>query len=270
MATSSTTRLLQQWLTSIDQARMEVLDGTAHVDVLADANRATVKALLDDPNIQQAIDQAQARSSVRADEAQKLEVFKSILVDACWIYRLATAHLIPSIHGASSTTRTEKLRELKGAARKAESLAKDIAALERSAGKAPGLDHLISRFAHGNPSGFISRRKGWSGAPVSRPPSTSDLLRMLAADLNEDAALLKRATSKNRQTGGSLRGIYPLIDTLFRHSLQLGKQDAKGASYPDIPLVYSVLKSLMPDGRLDESTLRRRWDRQGKPKSKRP
>lgn len=268
MTTSSTTSLLRQWLNSIDEARVKGLDGTAHVDVIADANRATVKALLDDPAVQQAIDQA--RSSECADQAKKLEVFKSILVEACWIYRLVTAHLVPSTQSASSATRTEKLRELKGAARKAESLAKDITALERTPGKAPGLEHLISRFAHGNPSGFISRRKGWGAAIVGRPPSTSELLRMLAADLNEDAEFLMRATSKNRQTGGSLRGIYPLIDALFRHSLQLGKQDANGAPSPDFQLVYTVLKSLMPDGGLDESTLRRRWNRQGKPKPKPP
>jgi hypothetical protein len=270
MATPPSSQLLQKWLTSINQARLKALTGTAHVDVLADAHRATVNALISDPGVQQAIEQAQARAITHAEKNGVAEVVKSMLVDASWLHKLLTQHLTSPSGRATAGTRTDKLRDLKSAAAKASRLAKDITSLLPVTGRALTLKHLISRQANGNPNGFIASRKGWGSAIVSRGPSISELLVMLASDLKEEADLLKCAMSKNRQTGGGLRGFYPLIDALCKKSVQLGNRDSSGAPCPDFRLVHALLTSLKPNSRLDESTLRARWNRQRKLKQKTP
>lgn len=270
MATPPSSQLLQKWLSSINQARLKALTRTAHVDVLADAHRPTVNALIRDPGVQQAIEQAHARAITHAEKNGIVEVVKSMLVDASWLHRLLTEHLTSPSRSAAAATRTDELRDLKSAAAKASRLAKDITSLLPVTGHALTLNHLISRQASGNPSGFIASRKGWGSAIVSNGPSISELLVMLAADLKEEAGLLKCAISNRRQTGGGLRGFYPLIDALCKKSVQLGNRDSSGAPCPDFQLVHALLTSLAPDSRLDESTLRARWGRQGKLKQKPP
>lgn len=273
--TPMATPLLRDWLASLSDAVLEADSGSATVDSLAFVHRDRIYVLLADQAVQDAIELAFARSTDPTQVSRKQDVMKSLLVDACWI-----SHVMPSTRqpdrpsdaGAQPASRSETSRDLVAAALQARKLAERLATLAPHIGRGLTLSYLRERFDSEDRAGFIAKRKGWRSAVAKsrapHEPSVSDLLKVLSSDLNEEAQLVKKKIDDKRQTGGALRHQYPLIDALSRTSTQLGARDSNGLPCPDFQLVHAILTSIYPDNTLDESTLRRRWARQGKPMKK--
>lgn len=267
------TAVLQSWLASLQEATLNQDVGIGLVEGLALGHRAAVKRLLDDIEVQEAIDRVCERGSHHVPLEDKLDAIKSMLVDACWMQSFMAPPQRARQRTSTSqdlVTRTEKIRRLMRAAEKAQKLAEEIVSLSGLTGHNLTVSHLQGRLAAEDKQWFIKRRKGWPPRSRHADRSVADLLEMLTSELVEEAALIKISIDKTAQPGHRRHHLEPLIDTLSRQSVKLGNRTAAGLPCPDFQLVHAVLTSVMPDQAPDESTLRKGWTRKGKLKAKSP
>lgn len=272
-SSSLATTALINWLNSLNEDDLLPYSGSAEVDAMAFWNLQSIMRLLADPSVDLAIEHTCGRWPGPAGTARCVEIIKTMLVDACWISRSLNLSDQPSANAGVSVrpgTRTEHSRELMAAAKKAAQLARTVSALKPVIGRGLTCSYLVMRARKGDPAGFIANRKGWSSAILAEEIGASELLKVLSADLKEEAGLLMNAAAKSRQQGGSKRRYYPLIDSLFATSTALGVSDPEGKPCPDFPLVYAILASIAADDAPDERMLRQRWIRKGKLKLKSP
>lgn len=269
---STPTTALQKWLVDLTEETLSPDDlYSGQTEGLALVHRPAMQQLLSDPEVQSAIDRVCERDDAQIPLADKLDTIKTMLVTACWRKRFF-APKDQSIKSASTagnkSTRTEKIRELTRAAEKAQELAQMLEDLTYLTGGTLSVSHLTDRVAAGDAEWFIKRRKG--GYPGIRPADRSlvDLLLALTSDLVEEAALIKMTISETPQPGRKSHRLSSLMDTLSRQSIKLGGLSQRGLPQPDFKLVNAILTSVMPDEAPDESTLEKRWRRQGQRKQK--
>lgn len=260
---------LRTWLTALPAPLIDA-PATDLLSELAVQHRERMLDLLRDLQVAECVDRSVQTAVQSCSPAVAVRRVAQLLVDACWVSQASSSpQWSPAIASSSADSRTERFRELKAAAKAAQTLGKRLKSL-----MAPSLtaNHLLSRLAAGNPTLFAHQRKGWKTAlPKTASPLASDLLEALASELAEEAALLGLSIEKNRQPGSSRKGINTLIDPLLQQSVQLGAKNHKGEPVPDFDLIHAVVTSMHPNDPPDITTAKKRWaNRQRKLKPKNP
>lgn len=268
-ASTSGSAQLRTWFTDLSVPLIDAPE-TDLLEKLALQHRERMLVLLNDLQVTECVDRSVQTAAQSCSPALAVRRVAQLLVDACWVSKVfSPTQLFSGTESRSAGTRTERFRELKAAAKTAQTLGRRLKSLT-----APSLTacHLLSRLEAGNPALFPHQRKEWKTAlPQTASPHASDLLEALASDLKEAAALLGLNIEKNRQPGSSRRGINKLIDPLLQQSVALGAKNQKGEAVPDFNLVHAVITSLHPDDPPDITTAKKRWaNRQRKLKLKNP
>lgn len=148
--------------------------------------------------------------------------------------------------------RSDQVRDLLSTAKQIEKIANQLASMSKILGAALSIDYLSARSKETNDSLFILKRKGYSEFKSKANSGIDKYMMALSRDLREEAAIQQLAILRQRQTGGKLSALHPVIDMVSVAAARISKPINSA-------LVAEVINTLLsPAEPVDPSTVRKR------------